>query len=85
MKDEHQIVLRVLEAQSNGQAADELIAQYLPFIRSETANYLKRFPEDGQDELSIAMFAFYEAVMSYQAGKGSFLKDVYKRQVFTSL
>lgn len=74
MKDEHQIVLRVLEAQSNGQAADELIAQYLPFIRSETAKYLKRFPEDGQDELSIAMFAFYEAVMSYQAGKGSFLK-----------
>lgn len=74
MKEEHQIVSQVLEVQSNSQAADELIAQYLPFIRSETAKFLKRFPEDGQDELSIAMFAFYEAAMSYQSGKGSFLK-----------
>lgn len=74
MKEEHQIVSWVLEAQSNSQAADELIAQYLPFIRSETAKFLKYFPEDGQDELSIAMFAFYEAAMSYQSGKGSFLK-----------
>ena len=74
MKEEHQIVSRVLEAQSNSQAADELIAQYLPFIRSETATFLKRFPEDGQDELSIAMFAFHEAAMSYQSDKGSFLK-----------
>lgn len=74
MKEEHQIVSQVLEAQSNSQAADELIAQYLPFIRSETAKFLKRFPEDGQDELSIAMFAFYEAAMSYRSGKGSFLK-----------
>lgn len=74
MKEEHQIVSQVLEAQSNSQAADELIAQYLLFIRSETAKFLKRFPEDGQDELSIAMFAFYEAAMSYRSGKGSFLK-----------
>lgn len=74
MKEEHQIVSQVLEAQSNSQAADELIAQYLPFIRSETAKFLKRFPEDGQDELSIAMFAFYEAAMSYRSGKGSFLR-----------
>ena len=74
MKEEHQIVSQVLEAQLNSQAADELVAQYLPFIRSETAKFLKRFPEDGQDELSIAMFAFYEAAMSYKSGKGSFLK-----------
>lgn len=74
MKEEHQIVSQVLEAQLNSQAADELVTQYLPFIRSETAKFLKRFPEDGQDELSIAMFAFYEAAMSYKSGKGSFLK-----------
>lgn len=74
MKEEHQIVSQVLEAQLNSQAADELVTQYLPFIRSETARFLKRFPEDGQDELSIAMFAFYEAAMSYKSGKGSFLK-----------
>lgn len=74
MREEHQIVSLVLEARSNSQAADKLIEQYLPFIRTETAKFLKRFPEDGQDELSIAMFAFYEAIMSYQSGKGAFLK-----------
>ncbi|MGI5897182.1 MAG: sigma-70 family RNA polymerase sigma factor [Oscillospiraceae bacterium] len=74
MKEEYQIVSKVLAAQSDSRAADELIEQYLPFIRSETAKFLKRFPEDIQDELSIAMFAFYEAAMSYQADKGSFLK-----------
>lgn len=74
MKEEHQIVSQVLAAQSNSRAADELITQYLPFIRSETAKFLKRFPEDVQDELSIAMFAFYEAAMSYRSGKGAFLK-----------
>lgn len=74
MKEEHKIISQVLDAQLSTQAADELISQYLPFIRSETAKFLKRFPEDGQDELSIAMFAFYEAVMSYRSGKGAFLK-----------
>ena len=74
MREEHQIVSLVLEARSNSRTADDLIEQYLPFIRTETAKFLKRFPEDGQDELSVAMFAFYEAIMSYQSGKGAFLK-----------
>ena len=54
---------------------DELIRQYLPFIKAETAKFIKRIPLEGHDdELSVAMFAFYEAMLSYQRGRGSFLK-----------
>ncbi len=74
MKEEHDIVKAVLAAQSDSRAADDLIEQYLPFIRRETAKYTGSFPSREDDALSIAMFAFYEAVCSYQAGKGAFLK-----------
>ncbi len=71
---EQTIVQQVLAAQKSSQAADDLIQQYLPFIKSETAKTLGRFPTESDDELSIAMFAFYEAAMAYQNGRGSFLK-----------
>lgn len=74
MKDEHSIVSQVLAAQQDRQAADELIGQYLPFIKSEAAKTIGHFPGEGEDELSIAMLAFYEAAMAYRPGKGSFLK-----------
>ncbi len=73
MKD-HEIVKKVLAAQTDSLAADALIEQYLPFIRSETAKVLGAFPSQEEDELSIAMFAFYEAILSYRNGRGAFLK-----------
>lgn len=58
----------------NNEAASRLVSQYLPFIKSETAKYIKRVPQEGRDdELSIAMFAFHEAVLSYEKTRGSFL------------
>lgn len=71
--NEHKIETLVLSAQADSRVADELIVQYLPFIKSETAKFLKRIPDDGQDELSIAMFAFYESAMAYRRGRGAFL------------
>lgn len=72
---EHEIVRSVAAAQKDAQAADALVRQYLPFIKAETAKFLKRIPVDGRDdELGIAMFAFHEAAMAYQSGRGSFLK-----------
>lgn len=59
-------------AQSDSKAADAVIEQYLPFIKAETAKFLSRPLSGDDDELSIAMFAFYEALMSYEAKKGSF-------------
>ena len=69
-----QIAMRVQLAKKDSHEADALIADYMPFIKSETAKFLKRSPEQTDDELSIAMFAFYEAIRNYSRLKGSFLK-----------
>ena len=72
---EHEIVRSVAAAQKDAQAADALVRQYLPFIKAETAKFLKRIPVEGKDdEFGIAMFAFHEAAMAYQNGRGTFLK-----------
>ena len=64
----------VYRAKKDALAADELISQYMNFIRSETARFTHAIPSEGRDdELSIAMFAFYEAVQGYERGRGSFL------------
>ena len=71
--DAQQLISRVYQAKTDNQTADRLIADYMPFIRSETAKFLKRTPEPSDDELSIAMFAFYEAINSYAENRGAFL------------
>lgn len=70
--DQH-ITERVAQAKKNRSAEDALIQDYMPFIRSETAKFLKRLPIDSDDELSIAMIAFHEAIHSYVEEKGSFM------------
>ena len=70
----NQIVSQVYEAKKDSRKADELISAYMPFIKSETAKFLKRPPLSDDDELSIAMFAFYEAIRNYSKLRGSFLK-----------
>ena len=65
------IVEWVLAAKEDPEAADRLINQYMGFIRAEAK---KLSFGDGEDELSIAMFAFYEAVLGYERSRGNFLK-----------
>ena len=72
--DVQQLLNRVSAAKSDNHEADALIADYMPFIKAETARFLKRQPEPEDDELSIAMFAFYEAIRSYSRLRGAFLK-----------
>ena len=75
MNDEHKIVQQVYAAKEDVQAADRLIGTYLPFIKTETAKFLKRPPIEGHDdELSIAMIAFHEAIGGYSRTRGAFLK-----------
>lgn len=74
MSSEHEIVTLVTAAKSDSLAADELVRQYLPFIRAETARQLRRAPRDSDDELSIAMMAFHESVLAYDRGRGAFLR-----------
>ncbi len=46
----------------------------MPFIKSEAAKHLHGPCPDSDDAISIAMFAFYEAILAYRSGRGSFLK-----------
>ena len=64
------IIEWVLAAKEDSDAADNLISQYMGFIRAEAK---KLSFGDGEDELSIAMLAFYEAVLGYEKSRGSFL------------
>lgn len=71
----HQIVKQVYEAKQDTAAADAFIRQYIGFIKAETAKFTHKIPQEGQDdEFSIAMFAFYEAIIGYDKIKGNFLK-----------
>ncbi len=73
MKGEHDIQQRVLEAKGDMKKADGLIRDYLPFIRSRVSKFTGRVITGDEDENSVGMIAFHEAVRSYNRNKGSFL------------
>ena len=73
MQTEHQIIRAVYAAKEGGSKADDLIRAYMPFIRSETSRFMARICTEQDDEYSIAMMAFYEAIMGYEKGRGTFL------------
>ena len=74
VRAEHSIVGQVYAAKTDSEAADALIGQYTGFIRSETAKLTRAARPDGyEDELSIAMLAFYEAILGYEKSRGAFL------------
>ncbi len=75
MVKEYEILKEIDAAKINLDAADNLIRKYLPFIKAETAKFLKRPPIEGEDdEFGIAMFAFHESIMDYSQKKGAFFK-----------
>ncbi len=75
MREERDIIRQVKAAREDMQAADAFIGTYMPFIKAETAKFLRRPPVEGHDdELSIAMIAFHEAICGYSAARGAFLK-----------
>lgn len=73
MSNEYEIVRRVYQAKADPDAADRLIRDYMPFIRAETAGFLQRPPAESDDELSVAMMAFHEAITGYAKNRGAFL------------
>ena len=74
MDQERKIIKRVLAAQHNIDEADSLIRDYFPFIKSEAAKVIGKIPVEGKDdELSIALMGFHEAVEAYDREKGAFL------------
>ena len=74
MQQEHPLAVRVYSAKGDGAKADALIRDYLPFIRSQVSKFLARpLSQEAEDETSIAMLAFYEAIEGYHKKKGAFL------------
>lgn len=74
MTEEHSIVQRVYDAKGDMDAADLLITNYLPFIKAQVVKVMKRPLDESQDdELSVGMIAFHEAINGYSKTRGSFL------------
>lgn len=68
-----ELIEMIYRAKNNSREADNLVRLYMGFIKSETVKFLGREAVFGQDdELSIAMIAFHEAVLEYSRFKGSF-------------
>lgn len=74
MENEHQIIKDVYLAKEDSGRADELIRSYIPFIRSEASKQMARLCTEQDDEYSIAMMAFYEAILGYERSRGAFLR-----------
>lgn len=74
MGEEHEIVQRVYAAKGDMEAADLFISDYLPFIKAQVSKVMKRPVDTSRDdEYSIGMIAFHEAINGYAKNRGSFL------------
>ncbi len=73
MKGDALIAERVSMAKADIALADELIRDYLPFIRSEASKAAGRIITEQDDEISVAMIAFHQAIGSYSRLRGAFL------------
>lgn len=73
MQNEHQIIKEVYAAKQDNEKADEFIKNYLPFIRSEASKCMGRPCTQQDDEYSIALMAFHEAILGYEQKRGAFL------------
>ena len=61
-------------SKSNNELREKIILEYKPFIRAVTKKTFNRYMDYAHDdELSIALIAFNEAIDSYQPEKGHFL------------
>lgn len=73
MKQEHQIVKQVYEAKTDMKKADDLIVAYIPFIKSEVSRIVSGSCTEQDDEFSIGMIAFHEAIRGYTKERGAFV------------
>lgn len=74
MNEEHSIIQRVYDAKDDMTAADSFISDYIPFIKAQVSKLTKRPVNIQQDdEYSVAMIAFHEAINGYSKTRGTFL------------
>lgn len=65
---------KIIDIKNNNEDINIFIEQYRPFIISATSKILKRYIDYHNDEeYSIALMAFSEAIQSYKVDRGDFL------------
>lgn len=65
---------KVILAKTNNDSLNELLLEYKPFIQKVVYETCQRYVEWGRDEeLSIGLLAFEEAVRRFDSSKGNFL------------
>lgn len=76
---------RIETCKKNPYELNNFVSEYKPFIASTVQKHIGRFVQYGKDdELSIGLMAFQEAVKSYNPQKGAFLsfaENVIKRRL----
>ncbi|MGI6485594.1 MAG: RNA polymerase sigma-I factor [Thermoanaerobacterales bacterium] len=65
---------RVMNIKNDTNNIEKMIEEYKPFIASVVQRHIGKFVEYGvDDELSIGLMAFHEAIKKYDISKGNFL------------
>ncbi|KIL45857.1 RNA polymerase sigma-I factor [Jeotgalibacillus soli] len=59
--------------QGNEEVLTDLIKSYKPFVKRTVSSVCKRYINDSDDEFSIGLMAFHEAIIKYEPDKGSSL------------
>lgn len=66
-------------------ALRELLSKYKPFVKKTVSTVCKHYIDDSDDEFSIGLIAFHEAIMKYDPNRGSsllaFAEVIIKRKV----
>lgn len=63
--------LALLAQQGDASALNNLLLSYAPFMKKTASQVCKRYIDDHDDEFSIALSAFHEAVKAYEKGKNA--------------
>lgn len=63
--------LALLAQQGDTNALNDLLDSYAPFMKKAASQVCKRYIDDHDDEFSIALSAFHEAVKGYEKGKNA--------------
>jgi RNA polymerase sigma factor len=64
---------RILAVQHSGEDPSDILREYMPFITASASRATGRHIGPGDDELSVALSAFQEAIAAYDGSRGGFL------------
>jgi RNA polymerase sigma factor len=73
----------------NDELLNQLLSDYKPFVKKAVSKVCKRYINESDDEFSIGLIAFHEAIQKYEHTKGasllSFAEVIVKRKVIDYL